>query len=251
MYQVDKKAFGAFVAALRKEKEYTQRELAEQLHITDKAVSKWETGASIPDTALLMPLAELLGVTVTELLLCQRQPSSQTMDQETVEDVVRTALRYPAEKPQRAYRRKSRWPLWYGLALIIGCVALWLCWQLSLPIEGLVTPVLLGAIFGGYFCFFSPIKLPPLYDQYRMPFLSDGFFRMNLPGLSFNNRNWPYIVTAGRVWSCGAMAGIPLVGLFLGIISPTLWEVCQLWVVLTITLGGLFLPVYLVGKKYE
>ena len=47
VYDMDKAAFGAFVAGLRKEKGWTQRELAEQLHITDKAVSKWETGGSL------------------------------------------------------------------------------------------------------------------------------------------------------------------------------------------------------------
>ena len=72
MYAIDKKQFGAFVSELRKEKGYTQKELAGRLFVSDKAVSKWETGSSIPDTALLIPLAEQLGVTVTELLLCHR-----------------------------------------------------------------------------------------------------------------------------------------------------------------------------------
>ena len=47
MYEIDKSRFGAFVAQLRKEKGYTQRELAEKLFISDKAVSKWETGGSL------------------------------------------------------------------------------------------------------------------------------------------------------------------------------------------------------------
>ena len=47
MFNIDKKKFGgAFVAALRKEKGITQKELSEQLCISDKAVSKWETGVS-------------------------------------------------------------------------------------------------------------------------------------------------------------------------------------------------------------
>ena len=68
MYELDKARFGSFVAQLRKEKGLTQKALAQQLFISDKAVSKWETGVSVPDTALLIPLAEALGVTVTELL---------------------------------------------------------------------------------------------------------------------------------------------------------------------------------------
>ena len=46
MFNIDKKKFGAFVAVLRKEKGITQKELSEKLCISDKAVSKWETGVS-------------------------------------------------------------------------------------------------------------------------------------------------------------------------------------------------------------
>lgn len=68
MYEMDKAAFGAFLAGLRKQKGMTQKELASRLFVSDKAVSKWERGLSIPDVTLLEPLAEQLEVTVTELL---------------------------------------------------------------------------------------------------------------------------------------------------------------------------------------
>ena len=70
MFEIDKKQFGLFVAELRKEKGFTQKELAAKLLISDKAVSKWETGQSCPDISLLVPMAGVLDVTVTELLLC-------------------------------------------------------------------------------------------------------------------------------------------------------------------------------------
>ncbi len=59
---------GRFISELRKEKEMTQKDLAEKLNVTDKAVSKWETGRSVPDVSLLIDLSEILGVTVIELL---------------------------------------------------------------------------------------------------------------------------------------------------------------------------------------
>ena len=46
MFEIDKKKFGTFVSELRREKGYTQKELAEKLFISDKAISKWETGVS-------------------------------------------------------------------------------------------------------------------------------------------------------------------------------------------------------------
>ena len=57
MYSIDRQKFGTFVATLRKEKGITQKELAEQLFISDKAVSKWETASSVPSIDLLIPLA--------------------------------------------------------------------------------------------------------------------------------------------------------------------------------------------------
>lgn len=59
---------GAFIASLRKELGWTQKEMASRLGVSDKAVSKWETGKSLPDMGILIPVSELLGITVDELL---------------------------------------------------------------------------------------------------------------------------------------------------------------------------------------
>lgn len=60
--------FGDFLYTLRKEKGMTQAQLADLLGVTNKAVSKWETGEAMPETSLLLPLSRILGVTVDELL---------------------------------------------------------------------------------------------------------------------------------------------------------------------------------------
>lgn len=59
---------GKFIAKCRKEKKLTQAQLAEMLNITDRAVSKWETGKSMPDSSIMLELCEILGITVNELL---------------------------------------------------------------------------------------------------------------------------------------------------------------------------------------
>ena len=59
---------GTFIAKMRKEKNMSQRELAEYLHITDKAISKWERGLSFPDITVLIPLSEVLNVSLYDLL---------------------------------------------------------------------------------------------------------------------------------------------------------------------------------------
>lgn len=60
---------GKFIAACRKENGYTQASLAEKLGITDRAVSKWETGKSLPDASIMLELCELLKINVNELLM--------------------------------------------------------------------------------------------------------------------------------------------------------------------------------------
>lgn len=63
-----KQTFGATISALRKERGLTQLELARQMGVTDKAVSKWERDLSFPDVASLPKLAEVLGTSLDELL---------------------------------------------------------------------------------------------------------------------------------------------------------------------------------------
>ena len=70
---------GKFIAKRRKEKQLTQAQLAEKLNITDRAVSKWETGKCMPDSSVMLELCGILGITVNELL------SGEEVDMESLE----------------------------------------------------------------------------------------------------------------------------------------------------------------------
>lgn len=63
---------GKFISECRKEKNMTQAQLAEKLNITDRAVSKWETGRGMPDSSIMLELCSELGITVNELLSGER-----------------------------------------------------------------------------------------------------------------------------------------------------------------------------------
>ena len=65
---MDQIKIGKFIAACRKKENLTQLQLAEKLGITDKAVSKWETGKCLPDSAIMLDLCGLLGISVNDLL---------------------------------------------------------------------------------------------------------------------------------------------------------------------------------------
>ncbi|MBQ9777688.1 MAG: helix-turn-helix transcriptional regulator [Clostridia bacterium] len=68
------KTMGKIISTLRKEKGMTQKELADMLSITDKAVSKWERDVACPDTMTIPRLAEILGVSVEELMNAKAAP---------------------------------------------------------------------------------------------------------------------------------------------------------------------------------
>ena len=65
---MDQIKIGKFIANCRRQKSFTQTQLAEKLGITDKAVSKWERGIAMPDTSIMLELCDILGISVTELL---------------------------------------------------------------------------------------------------------------------------------------------------------------------------------------
>ncbi|HBI62205.1 MAG TPA: hypothetical protein DDY31_13500 [Lachnospiraceae bacterium] len=65
---MEQEKIGKFIAAQRKEKQMTQRQLGEALGISDKAISKWECGKGLPDISIMVPLCELLEINVNELL---------------------------------------------------------------------------------------------------------------------------------------------------------------------------------------
>lgn len=249
MYELDKEKFGSFIAQLRKEQGMTQRELAGKLAISDKAVSKWETGVSIPDTALLIPLGEVLGVTVTELLMGKRM--EEPMEPEDVEGVVQRAISYTQDPRKRAWQQKGPWGWIYAAALAVGLWGLWLNARLGPLPEVLVTSALLSAIFGAWFCFLIRTELPKFYDENRIGGVFDGVFRMNLPGLTFNNRNWPYIIRAGRLWAVGNLALFPLLTLGLRCWVPGFWESYQTNMMLAVTMGTLFIPMYIAGWRHR
>lgn len=71
---MNQEKIGAFIAMLRREKGYTQRELAVRLELSEKTISKWECGKGLPEVANMEPLRRLLGISVNELLAGERIP---------------------------------------------------------------------------------------------------------------------------------------------------------------------------------
>lgn len=100
---MDNIKFGKFIRKARQDKGLTQRQLAEQLHVSDKAVSKWENGAGFPDIKILEPLAECLGVSLLELMQGEKNAAPEIARKEAEQIVAETI-----SQSKEAQEQKSR-----------------------------------------------------------------------------------------------------------------------------------------------
>ncbi len=86
------KSMGETISSLRKEKGMTQKDLADMLGITDKAVSKWERGVAYPDTATIPAIAEIFEISVEELLNAKAAPAPASKGTEDIINLVLKAV---------------------------------------------------------------------------------------------------------------------------------------------------------------
>ncbi len=269
MYELDKANFAEFLTELRKQKGYTQKQLAERLFVSDKAVSKWERSLSMPDISLLIPLAEILEVSVTELLEGRRLDSDAEMKAGKVEELVQKALNL--ENPgERGERRGKDIAVFWGCALCMVLEAAGGLWQLGrigfgpeepgsfmASLGGVITLLLLsgfGLGFGIYFWFFMKERLPRYYDENKISVYTDGCFTLSMPGVTFDNGSWPYMVKALRTWSVVTMVTAPPVCLLPALCAdlfPVEWlPFCLQIAAIELYLAGMGVPLYRLSRKY-
>lgn len=110
---MDAQKFGVFLQTQRKSLNLTQAQLAEKLHVTDKAVSRWERGVGLPDINLLEPLAEALQISLTELIRSERI-EADTLTKDAADAAVAETLALAAKR-----RHALLWWLSYALVCCI------------------------------------------------------------------------------------------------------------------------------------
>lgn len=254
MSEIDKENFGKFIQEQRKEKGYTQKELAQKLFLSDKAVSKWERGISLPDIQMLIPLADILGVTVTELLEGKRMENGDEMKAGEVENLVKKALALSGEQPKREKGVLLRHGMIFAASLVLAALEVLILFKLGYDLMDFVgsdifVAELLSIIFGAYFWFGMKERLPAYYDENKISVYTHGIFEMSIPGVYFNNRNWPHIVRTVRIWSVVSMVATPLVSLAVRLLLPEAWLLAEVFIFLLLFLGGMFIPIYIVGRR--
>ncbi len=121
---------GKFIAKCRKEKKLTQAQLAEKLNITDRAVSKWETGKSMPDSSIMLELCKILGITVNELL------SGEEIDMESYEKKADENLIALKRKDENNMTKNVIISIPFSATLLIGIMVCLIC---NIAISGNLT----------------------------------------------------------------------------------------------------------------
>lgn len=117
---MDQIKIGKFIASCRKERGMTQANLAEKLRISDRAISKWETGKSMPDSGIMLELCDLLKINVNELLSGERI-MTEAYDKRAEENLL--AMKQEVEEKNRQMLRMEYWlsypALIAGLAMVL------------------------------------------------------------------------------------------------------------------------------------
>lgn len=129
---------GRFIAERRKALGLTQRQLAEQLSVSDKAVSKWETGRGLPDVLLMPPLCAVLGITVNDLLSGERVGEGDY--RKKAEENMMELVRENAENRQRLLQSIACG----GVTVVAVCALVALAAFLPLPALARVALLLLA-----------------------------------------------------------------------------------------------------------
>lgn len=113
---------GRFIATCRKDKNMTQQELAEQLGVTDRAISNWENGKNMPDLSLFKPLCNILGITINELLSGEKL--SKENYQEKFEENILDTINYSNKKIAKYSRFVYLLFIIFGLFIVITAITI-------------------------------------------------------------------------------------------------------------------------------
>ena len=132
---------GRLIQELRKEKEMTQMSLADKLGVTDRAVSKWERGKSFPDVSMLRPLAEVLDVSVSELLDGERRSQDKVLYPDgaaaiTVEAADNAAIKGISTYINEAQKKERLWMIAFAILILLYIFTVsWICRERNSPVN--------------------------------------------------------------------------------------------------------------------
>lgn len=116
-FDMDQIKIGAFLKTLRKEKKLTQEQLADKLNVSNRSISRWETGNTLPDISILIELSEFYEVDIKEIIDGERK--SEDMNEETTE-LMNTVVDYTSRDKEIILEKTQKYSGLAGVSLLAG-----------------------------------------------------------------------------------------------------------------------------------
>lgn len=133
---MDQKKIGSFLKELRKERGFTQEQIAEKLGVSGRTISRWETGSNMPDISLLVGIAELYEVTIPEIINGERK--SENMREE-VREVAEKMADYAGVEKEKIIKDTQKFSL-MGVCAVVGVMIL--------DMIGVGSNIIAGKVYG-------------------------------------------------------------------------------------------------------
>ena len=141
----------------------------------------------------------------------------------------------------------------YIICLLVGAAATYYFYKNNGAqyYQSLIVIEILTAIFGAYFMFFVKERLPKYFDDNKVDYYTDGFFRLHTPGVYYNNRNWPYIIRNARISLMIVMVALPVASIlvrvfFSGNLAYSMVTGFSFGAIL-----GIFVPIYFGAIRHK
>lgn len=202
---------GSFISTCRKEKNLTQKQLGEELGVTDRAVSKWENGKSFPDISLIEPLCQILDISVSEFMLGKRIEPEKYQ-----------------EETEKAWIASLDEPLLYKIQMIIYLLQIAAVAVLQIPLfaHGVMR---VNAICAGVWCvlvfavYYLDKKIPERNLRYSNPWIEGIFsvlyFLSIMLGFFLRKDEWGTLPMAEQVMLWTMLIGGAVVVFFIRVYS--------------------------------
>ena len=195
---MDQVKIGRFIAGCRKKQNLTQAQLAEKLNITDRAISKWETGNGMPDSSIMLELCKILGISVNELL------SGEVIKMENYDELAEKNLLELKKQKEEADRNmlKLEWVIGY-MASITFLVLIFVASFIEMPSIVRILLIVFGSVFFIIGCSYA-LKIEQTAGYYEcnkchykyIPSYNSVFFAMHIGRTRYmkcpkcNQRSW-------------------------------------------------------------
>lgn len=254
MNTINNQKFGEFLQELRKEKNLTQKDVAEHLGLSDKAVSKWERGLSFPDITLLEPIANFYNISLTELYHSEKIDMNDTLHVDEINTILHNSLEISNKENEFMDKRRTYRNILFLVSLVIMVMEITYLIKNNYFPETLLKsrfPMMIVAlVLLSYFTFFVKTKLPIYYDNNKISFYSQYGVRFHIAGLALNNNNWQKIINTVCISTTSYMIIAPIIiylqSAYVLFNYSTLEGILGAYLIFTIVI-----PTYVVGKMYK